>query len=76
MVIINPRNNFNGNAEEIFIFYKSVFGGTFSKIQRFKILSNPDFTIAENEADKIMLIGFRVGKNTNGKTMSQNLREK
>ena len=26
MALINPHVNFNGNAEEAFIFYKSVFG--------------------------------------------------
>jgi PhnB protein len=32
MALINPHINFNGNAEEAFKFYQSVFGGTFSKI--------------------------------------------
>jgi hypothetical protein len=27
MALINPHINFNGNAEEAFNFYKSVFGG-------------------------------------------------
>jgi PhnB protein len=27
MAQINPHINFNGNAEEAFTFYKSVFGG-------------------------------------------------
>ena len=27
MALINPHINFNGNAEEAFTFYKSVFGG-------------------------------------------------
>ena len=35
MRAINPWINFNGNAEEAFTFYKSVFGGAFSKIVRF-----------------------------------------
>ena len=29
MALINPHINFNGNAEEAFTFYKSVFGGEF-----------------------------------------------
>lgn len=30
MKIVNPYLNFNGNAEEAFLFYKSVFGGEWS----------------------------------------------
>ena len=63
MAIINPHINFNGNAEEAFNFYKSVFGGEFSKIIRFKDLSGPEFPIAENEADKIMHIELPIGNN-------------
>jgi PhnB protein len=63
MAQINPHINFNGNAEEVFTFYKSVFGGEFAMIMRFKDLSSPEFPIAENEADKIMHIALPVGKN-------------
>jgi PhnB protein len=63
MAHINPHINFNGNAEEAFTFYKSVFGGEFSKIIRFKDLSNPEFPIAENEANKIMHIALPIGQN-------------
>jgi PhnB protein len=55
--------NFNGNAEEAFNFYKSVFGGEFTKIMRFKDLSSPEFPIAENDANKIMHIELPIGKN-------------
>ena len=34
MKAINPWINFNGNAEEAFAFYKSIFGGEFAKIVR------------------------------------------
>jgi PhnB protein len=63
MAQINPHINFNGNAEEAFNFYKSVFGGEFAKIIRFKELSGPDFQISENEANKIMYIALPIGKN-------------
>jgi PhnB protein len=63
MALINPWINFNGNAEEAFNFYKSVFGGEFSKITRFKELSSPEFPVAENEANKIMHIALPIGKN-------------
>jgi PhnB protein len=63
MALINPHMNFNGNAEEAFTFYKSVFGGEFSKIMRFKDLSSPEFPIPENDANKIMHIELPIGKN-------------
>lgn len=62
MRAINPWINFNGNAEEAFSFYKSVFGGAFTKIIRFKDLSSDEFQVAENEANKIMYISLPIGK--------------
>ena len=63
MVQINPHINFNGNAEEALTFYKSVFGGEFAMIIRFKDLSSPEFPVAENEAGKIMHIALPIGTN-------------
>ena len=63
MALINPHINFNGNAEEAFNFYKSVFGGEFSKIIRFKDLPGTEFPVSENEANKIMHIALPIGKN-------------
>ncbi len=63
MALINPHINFNGNAEEAFNFYKSVFGGEFSKIIRFKDISSPEYPVVENEANKIMHIALPIGKN-------------
>ncbi|WP_462266270.1 VOC family protein [Mucilaginibacter sp.] len=63
MRAINPWINFNGNAEEAFTFYKSVFGGEFTRITRFKDLSGAGFQVAEDEADKLMYIGLPLGKN-------------
>jgi PhnB protein len=63
MALINPHINFNGNAEEAFTFYKSVFGGEFAMIMRFKDLSSPEFPVAENDANKIMHIALPIGKN-------------
>ena len=53
MATINPWINFNGNAEEAFTFYKSVFGGEFAKIVRFKDLASAEFKPAEEEENKI-----------------------
>ena len=62
MALINPHINFNGNAEEAFNFYKSVFGGEFAKIMRFKNLASAEFPVAEYEANKIMHIALPIGK--------------
>jgi PhnB protein len=62
MAIINPHINFNGNAEEAFTFYKSVFGGEFTKIIRLKDISTPEFPVAEKEENKIMHIALPIGK--------------
>ena len=62
MALINPHINFNGNAEEAFNFYKSVFGGEFAMIMRLKDLSGPEFPVAEKEAHKIMTIALLLGK--------------
>jgi uncharacterized glyoxalase superfamily protein PhnB len=62
MRTINTWINFNGNAEEAFTFYKSVFGGEFSKVVRFKDLQSEEFQIPENEADKIMTIALPLGQ--------------
>jgi PhnB protein len=63
MKALTPWINFNGNAEEAFTFYQSVFGGAFTKIIRFKDLATDEFPVAANEAEKIMHIALRIGKN-------------
>ena len=64
MALINVHLNYNGNAEEAFTFYKSVFGGEFSKITRLKDLEGPDFPVDEKDANKIMHIALPIGNNT------------
>lgn len=61
MATINPHINFNGNAEEAFTFYKSVFGGEFTTVMRFKDLSDTEFPVAEKDANKIMHIALPIG---------------
>ena len=63
MALINPHINFNGNAEEAFNFYRSVFGGEFARIMRFKDMAIPGAPIEEKEANKIMHIALPIGKN-------------
>ena len=64
MALINVHLNYNGNAEEAFTFYKSVFGGEFTKITRLKDLESPDFPVDEKDANKIMHIALPIGNNT------------
>ena len=64
MATINPWINFNGNAEEAFTFYKSVFGGEFSKVVRFKDIASAEFQVAEKEENKIMHIALPIGTTT------------
>lgn len=63
MKTINPWINFNGNAEEAFTFYKSVFGGSFSKVVRFQDISSAEFPVPESDANKMMCIALPIGKN-------------
>ncbi|GAB3020940.1 VOC family protein [Spirosoma pulveris] len=63
MALINPHINFNGNAEEAFTFYKSVFGGELAMIMRFKDMPNAGFPINEKDANKIMHIALPIGQN-------------
>jgi PhnB protein len=57
MTAVNPYLNYDGNAEEAFNFYKSVFGGEFAIVMRFK--DNPDCgEIGEADKEKIMHIAL------------------
>jgi PhnB protein len=60
MTMINPYLNYQGTAEEAFTFYKSVFGGEFSSVQRFKDTPEAD-KIPAAERDKIMHIALPIG---------------
>lgn len=61
MATIHPHINFNGNAEEAFRFYQSVFGGTFVKVIRFKDIAGPEYPVPAEEAEKIMHIALPIG---------------
>ncbi|MEN9335224.1 MAG: hypothetical protein RLZZ500_211 [Bacteroidota bacterium] len=56
-----PYIHFNGNAEAAFMFYQSVFGGTFSSLVRFKELQFEGAPNLESEAEKIMHIALPIG---------------
>lgn len=60
MTTIHPWINFNGNAEEAFTFYKSIFGGEFTKVVRFKDIASAEFPVPEKEQNKIMYIALPI----------------
>ena len=64
MATLSPWINFNGNAEEAFTFYQSVFGGEFVKVVRFKDIATAEFPVPEKEANKIMYIALPIGNGT------------
>jgi PhnB protein len=61
MATMNPYLNFMGNTEEAFNFYKSVFGGEFAMLQRFKDTPESDKIAAEDQ-EKIMHIALPIGE--------------
>jgi len=61
MATLNPYLNFNGNTEEAFNFYKSIFGGEFALVQRFKNTPEAD-KIPPQDQNKIMHIALPIGK--------------
>ena len=63
MTTVNVYLNFDGQCEEAFSFYKSVFGGEFSKIIRFKDLAGNGFEEAKEEENKLMNIALSIGNN-------------
>ena len=64
MKAIHPYLNFAGNSEEAFNFYKSVFGGEFSAIIRFRDMPMEGSEIPEGDLDKIMHISLPLANNT------------
>lgn len=60
MAQVHPYLTFNGNCEEAFNFYKSVFGGDFPYAGKFKDMPS-EFPIADSEKDKIMHISLPIG---------------
>lgn len=65
MTTVNPYLTFNGNCEEAFTFYKSVFGGEFMMVSRFKDMPpTPGNEIPENAKEKLMHISLPISKET------------
>lgn len=62
MKAVNPYLNFNGNTEEAFNFYKSVFGGEFRMIMRMKDAQG--MTVPKGQEEKIMHIALPLDNGT------------
>jgi PhnB protein len=61
MTKLHPYLNFDGNTEEVFTFYQSVFGGEFSSLVRFKDFPMEGVTIPKQHEDRIMHISLPIG---------------
>lgn len=65
MATVNIYLTFNGNCEEAFNFYKSVFGGEFPYIGRFKDMPpGQDSKLNPGEEDRIMHVSLPISKET------------
>ena len=65
MALINVYLNFNGNCEEAFNFYKSVFGGDFAYLGRFKDMPPQNGkTVSGKDGEKIMHVSLPISKET------------
>ena len=58
---LNTYLNFAGNTEKAFNFYKSVFGGEFTSVVRFKDMPIKGVKIPKADETKIMHIGLPIG---------------
>jgi PhnB protein len=65
MASINPYLIFNGNCEEAFLFYQSVFGGEFPYIGKFKDMPPSDNEacgdVTPEDAERIMHVSLPIG---------------
>jgi PhnB protein len=65
MATVNPYLTFNGNCEEAFNFYKSVFGGEFRQISKFGDMPPmPGHEIPEDEKKRILHVSLPISKET------------
>jgi PhnB protein len=62
MTKLNIYLNFSGNAEDAFKFYKSVFGGEFGNVTRFKDMPMQGVSIPKADENKLMHISLPVGR--------------
>lgn len=66
MTTVNVYLNFDGQCEEAFAFYKSVFGGEFSYIGRFNEMPQDENNkLSEADGNKIMHVSLPISAETN-----------
>jgi PhnB protein len=61
MKTTNPYLNFDGNAEEAFTFYKSVFGGDFAMVLRMQDMGGGPPGMPAHERERIAHIALPLG---------------
>jgi PhnB protein len=61
---VNPYLNFPGTTEEAFEFYRSVFGGEFSGLTRYRDFPDNGMGVPEPMLDKIANIALPLGAET------------
>jgi len=65
MATINTYLTFNGNCEEAFNLYRSVFGGEFATISKFRDMpDDPKYPVSEEDKDKIMHVSLPISQET------------
>jgi PhnB protein len=67
MALVNIYLTFNGNCEQAFNFYKSVFGGEFPYIGRFKDMPPPQdggLAMPDEHGNRIMHVSLPISKET------------
>jgi PhnB protein len=65
MAKVNVYLSFNGDCESAFTFYKSVFGGEFNSVARYKDMPPmPNYTVADTDKEKILHIGLPISAET------------
>ncbi|GHT54496.1 VOC family protein [Bacteroidia bacterium] len=64
MATVNIYLTFNGTCEAAFNFYKSVFGGEFFNLSKYRDMPSPDRPLSESEKEKVMHVNFPISKET------------
>ena len=65
MTTMNIYMTFNGNCEEAFLFYESVFTGSKADIKKFKDMpDNSERTLSDEEKEQVMHVTLPINKST------------
>jgi PhnB protein len=64
MATVNIYLTFNGTCEAAFNFYKSVFGGEFFNLSKYRDMPSPERPLSESEKGKVMHVHFPISKET------------